>query len=252
MSKQSNNTVNKNKKENKKVVEVVEVDEVEDDESEEELEVEVEVEDEKLDNNGKSKKVEYTSDSTKESFTEMETVINNIEKELKHLKLVYKTALKQYQKESKKTKKRRDNNPDAPKRETGFIKAKFIPDKFKKFYEEKLKNDKEFTVQFSKFDINLEQPQTDITKIIYHYIRTNDLYEKKEDGTSNKRAIKPDNSLTELLGIERGESIGFNNFQTYIKRLYNSNVVDVDNSNDESELEETKVKSTKKVATKTN
>ena len=65
---------------------------------------------------------------------------------------------------------------------------------------------------------------------------------KNEDGTSNKRAINPDKPLTDLLIIAKGESIGFNNFQTYIKRLYNSNVPDVVISSDEEIEEEHTIK----------
>ena len=151
---------------------------------------------------------------------------------IKYLKLVNKTANKQYIKRSKLTKKRKDNNPDVPKKATGFRKAKSIPDKFKYFYENNLKRDENFKEIFPDFNIEENQPQTDITKIIYYYIRTNDLYDKNEDGTSNKRAIKPDSKLTSLLLIGKDESIGFNNFQTYIKRLYNSNDTSQE-SNDE-------------------
>jgi len=195
----------------------------------------------------KSKKLEYNSESFLESFEEIEQVFNLIETKLKYVKLVFKTAKKQYQKESKRTKKRKENNPDAPKKKTGFIKAKFVPDKFKSFYENHLKNDNSFVEKFPEFNINEDQPQTDITKIIYHYIRTNDLYDRNKDGTANKRAIKPDDQLTNLLLIDEGESIGFNNFQTYIKRLYNSNIVDsgVSGTDNEEEVVEVKSKSKK-------
>jgi chromatin remodeling complex protein RSC6 len=243
-------TNNKNlKKENNKVENNIE-DEIEDDDIEDEIEEEIEEIEENEDNDNdndkkKSKKVEYISDSYEDSILEADRVINEIEKLTKYLKCVNKTAKKQFQKRSKQSKKRRDNNSDVPKKATGFIKAKFVPDKFKDFYENHLKNDSTFSERFTDFNIEDNQPQTDITKMIYHYIRTNDLYNKNEDGTPNKRAIKPDQPLTDLLSIERGESIGFNNFQTYIKRLYNSNVVEETVSSDEVEVEEIKVKSSK-------
>ena len=242
-------TVSK-KEVNKIEKEVEEDDEVE---IEEELEEIEEFEDDNDENDKKkSKKLEYVSESYEESIEEAEGVVNEIEKLTKYLKLVNKTAKKQYLKRSKSIKKRKDNNPDTPKKATGFIKAKFVPDKFKNFYENHLKNDATFIEKFPEFNIEVDQPQTDITKIIYHYIRTNDLYDKNEDGTSNKRAIKPDKPLTELLIIAKGESIGFNNFQTYIKRLYNSNIVEETEAEAEEDDEietEVKVKSSKKSAT---
>jgi hypothetical protein len=232
-----------NVKKNNKVEEIEE--EIEEIEETEEIEVEEEENEEveEVENKKKSKKIEYVSESIEESMEETDRIIDGMERLVKELKAVQKVAKKQYQKKSKSIKKRKENNPDMPKKAAGFIKAKFIPDKFKRFYEKHLKDDKTFTDKFPEFNIEVDQKQTDITKIIYNYIRTNDLYEKNEDGTSNKRAIKPDKSLIELFIIGEGETIGFNNFQTYIKRLYNSN----EETDEQSDNEEThKVKSSKK------
>jgi hypothetical protein len=61
--------------------------------------------------------------------------------------------------------------------------------------------------------------------MIYYYIRSNQLYGNKEDGSLDKRTIIPDDAINKLLSIQKGETIGFNNFQSYVTRLYGSATV---------------------------
>lgn len=202
--------------------------EIEDEESEveveEEVEEEVEVEEEidEDDNKKNSKKVEFTSESIEETLEGIDKVISDLKKSIKDLEVKKKVLKKQFAKKAKWSKKRK-NDPNAPKKAAGFTKIKFVPEKFKNFYENHLKDDSTFSSKFPNFKVDVDQRRPDITKIIYDYIKTNDLYDKKEDGTSNRRIIKPNLALKELLLISDGEDINFNNFQTYIKRLYNSN-----------------------------
>jgi hypothetical protein len=215
-------------------VDVEEVEEVEEDVEDIEDANEADGDDIEIKSKSKSKKkIEYKSESAQESldyYNELTKEINEIDNNRNHKQklreVVFKTFVKQSQKESKRSKKRKENNPDAPKRKTGFIKAKFVPDKFKSFYESNLRNNEHFSTLFPDFNIEEDQSQTTITKIIYKYIQMNELYEKNEDGSLRKNAILPDKTLSNLLLIEDGETIGFKNFQRYMKRLYNSNVVE--------------------------
>lgn len=169
----------------------------------------------------KNSKIEYNCDSPEDALNEYLRVDSEIEQLMKYRKAVFKVYQKLNSKQLKQSKKRRNNRSDTPKEATGFIKAKTVPEKFKLFFGKHLKTDE----VFNKYDMSVDQPRTDITKMIYQYIRTNKLYEKNEDGTFNKRVIKPDDCLKDLLSIEDGQEIGFNNFQSYVSRLYNTGVV---------------------------
>ena len=84
--------------------------------------------------------------------------------------------------------------------------------------------------------------------MIYHYIKLNQLYCKKEDGSLDKRIINPDNNLKDLLSIKDGETLCFNNFQSFISRLYLKNIKLEDNIKSKKVNNE---KSEDKVKTKT-
>lgn len=210
----------------------------------------------------KSKKVEYVCENAEQALTELDRIETEIEQLQKQRKAVFKTYKKLILKQLKKSKRSKNKNSDTQKEATGFIKAKFVPEKFKSFYEHHLKNDESFNKIFSNFDINVDQARTDITKMIYHYIRTNNLYQESEDkeGEFNKRIIKPNKYLTDLLSIKPDEAIGFNNFQTYVSRLYTGNELEVTDqladlvskskksskqSDDEEEVEDVKPRSKK-------
>ncbi len=150
----------------------------------------------------------------------MSKVDTEIEQKSRYRKAVFKTYQKLVTKQLKQTKKRRSRSSVAPKEATGFIKAKPVPEKFKEFYKQHLKDLDKFSEQFPNFDASVNQPRTEITKMIYRYIKINGLYKKKEDGTFDHKNIEPDKVLCKLFNITEGEDIGFNNFQTYISRLY--------------------------------
>jgi hypothetical protein len=220
-------------------VEEVEVDaedaEAEVDEAEEadEADGEAEVADGK-----KKKKVEFTCESSEEALAELVRVDSEIEAQIKYRKAVFKTYQKLVSKQLKASKKRSKNSSTTPREANGFIKAKAVPSRFRAFYEAHLKEDAAFTAAFPEFNIAVDQPRTDITKIIYHYIKTNELYGKHEDGSLDKRTIVPDEVLTELLNVAEDETIGFNNFQTYISRLYAEAVAEEEVAEEEVAEEE--------------
>jgi len=199
---------------------------------------------------------------------------------MKYREAVLKSTEKFAHKQLKQTKKRRSTENSAPREANGFVKAKVIPQKFKEFYEAHLKNCNGFSEAFSTFDINVDAPRTDITKMIYHYIRTNNLYNKKADGTYDKRSIAPNAVLKTLFDIKKGDLIfdhvvteedikeekrddpkererigqktgmNFSNFQTYMNRLYESDEEEVEVVAEEAEAveEAPKVSKGKKTA----
>ena len=223
-------------------------DEESDEDSNEEIdeEVEVEVEDqinEEIDNtinsDVKIKKI-YNRDSYKELLGKSLKIINDKKQELKQFEEKKKQEIIDRKQEIKnleiihrdhknyikviKSKNNKNINTDGTVKLNQFTKPQSITNRFKDFYEH-LNKDETFLKKFPEFDINSDQAKTNITKIIYHYIQTNVLYEMKPDGTPNKCVIIPDDALTKLFMIENGETIGFSSFKKYEKRLYDSDKV---------------------------
>lgn len=64
--------------------------------------------------------------------------------------------------------------------------------------------------------------KTDITKIIYSYINAQNMYELDDRGRCIKNLILPNEIVREFLMMETGEILRFNNFQTYIVRMLQS------------------------------
>ena len=232
--------------------ELEEVEEVEGEELEGE-EVDEEVEEAEESTDKKKKKYEYACETVDEGFLELKNIDSQVEELMKYRKVVFKFTEKLAHKQLKQKGKRRSaDSSDKPREANGFIKPKTIPQKFKDFYESKLKTCAGFAETFSDFDINVDVPRTTITKMIYHYIKTNELYHKKADGTLNKRSIKPDSALKTLFDIKSNDPVydhvitledikedkredskevekvgqkagmSFSNFQTYMNRLYES------------------------------
>jgi hypothetical protein len=221
----------------------VEIEEAEEAEEAEEVEVEVdadiaETEADTISDKKKPKKIDFNCEKIEEALNELMRIDNEIEQACKTRKNEFKALQRLVLKLAKLSKKRKHNTSDITKEATGFIKAKAVPLKFKNFYEYHFKDDIEFKKLYNLFNINENQPRTDITKIIYHYIRSNELYGKKDDGTTDKRSIIPDKYLIDLLSIKDNEKIGFNNFQSYVSRLYESEKIkydtDIEDNNEEN------------------
>jgi hypothetical protein len=222
-----------------------ELDEVEP-EAEELEDAEVEEEDvEATTDKKKSKKVEYVSDSIEETLKELLGVDLLIDQQVKYRKAVFKTYQKLVTKQLKQSKKRRTHTSDTPKEATGFVKAIPIPTRFVAFYHNYLEKDEKFKETFAAFDPSGETPRTMITRMIYHYIRENGLYGEKQDESGNivvdKRTIMPDDAIRNLLSIDKSESIGFNNFQSYVTRLYVSTITDAEGSEASEDEQESAV-----------
>jgi chromatin remodeling complex protein RSC6 len=232
--------------------ELEEVEEVGEELEGEENDEEVEEAEESTDK--KKKKYEYACETVDEGFLELKNIDSQVEELMKYRKVVFKFTEKLAHKQLKQKGKRRSaDSSDKPREANGFIKPKTIPQKFKDFYESKLKTCAGFAETFSDFDINVDVPRTTITKMIYHYIKTNELYHTKAGSKElNKRSIKPDAALKTLFDIKANDSVydhvitledineekredakelekigqkagmSFSNFQTYMNRLYES------------------------------
>jgi len=229
----------------------VEQDQEQEQEELEELDDAEDVEEDTSGDKKKSKKYEYICESVEDGFAELKRIDGEIKTLMKYRDAVLKATEKSTFKQLKQNKKRRSNENSVPREANGFVKPKTIPQKFKDFYESNLKDCAGFSELFANFDINVDVPRTNVTKMIYHYIRTNSLYNKKEDGTLDKRSIKPNSVIKNLFDLEDGENVTFNNFQTYMNRLYEIDeeveVIEDDIEDQDQEQELSKVSKGKKV-----
>jgi hypothetical protein len=197
----------------------------------------VEVHDEKK----KSKKQEEIFISPEDAYERMIEIRSEIQKLERSYAGIFKQYNKLITKKLKQTNKRK-NVSDTPKEPTGFIKAKPVPSIFKEFFNKNLKSD------FPDFNIDENQPRTSITKMIYHYIRKYDLYTTKDDKV-NKREIQLNDVLKKLFSTE-DDIITFNNFQTYMCNIYNSEEELNDDLAIEEEDEEPETKVVQKLKSK--
>ena len=60
-----------------------------------------------------------------------------------------------------------------------------------------------------------ELPRTMLTKMVYDYVKENGLQDP-----ADKRRIFPDKIVKKLFHLNDSDELHFNNFQTYMKRLY--------------------------------
>ena len=68
--------------------------------------------------------------------------------------------------------------------------------------------------------------------MVYDYVKENKLQDPED-----KRRIFPDDSLKELFHLNDGDELHFNNFQTYMKRLYDRSFPE-ESAAEESEVSE--------------
>lgn len=213
-----------------------------DEELDEELLDDEQVEDEQSedeqseDKSKKKKPVEITFETIEAAKSEKIKAYKEFKEKQKYYETVEKIVTKMTDKEIKLKSKRRNNSSDTPKAPSGFVKPRPVPEAFKKFYETKIKKNETIMKDFPDIDITNDLPRTTITKLINAYMSFNNLYEKNNDATKkdkiyNKKVYKPDSTIKELLQIKDKEEVIFNNFQTYISRLYN--VVDAEDVEDE-------------------
>jgi len=73
----------------------------------------------------------------------------------------------------------------------------------------------EFCEQPWGCSVEQELPRTMLTKMVYDYVKENNLQDPKD-----KRRIFPDDTIKKLFHLGDTDELHFNNFQTYMKRLY--------------------------------
>jgi len=103
-------------------------------------------------------------------------------------------------KDARKNKRKKNSNKD--KEPSGFNKPSRVPE--------------EFHIQPWGCDPNELLPRTVLTKMVYDYIKNNNL--KNE---ADRRIINTNETIRRLFHLLKDEVLQFKNFQTYMARLYN-------------------------------
>ena len=105
---------------------------------------------------------------------------------------------------SMKKKKKSDPNNKANKEPSGFNKPAIVP------------------IEFCEQPWGCKEgeliPRTQLTKMVYDYIKDNGLQDEND-----KRIIHPDKNVMNLFHIEKGQNLEFKTFQTYMAKLYKKN-----------------------------
>ena len=132
-------------------------------------------------------------DPTVESITNLISKFELFEKESKLAKVELRKVLKSYQKKtSKKTRKHDPNRPP-----TGFAKPSLISEALCKFL-----NKPSGTLM----------ARTEVTQEVNKYIKAHNL-----QNPANKKEIKADSTLTNLLNLKKGDDLNYFSLQKYLK-----------------------------------
>lgn len=161
---------------------------------------------------------------------ELHSKRNIIDKTVKNLLKELEKTIKSEQKEY--SKKKKSSLTTSEKRDpSGFNAKQPVPE--------------EFCCQPWGCKSDEEIARTKLTKMVYDYVRDNNLQNPKD-----RRIIFPDDAIKKLFHLNDNDELHFNNFQTYMKRLYNRNFNDKElssDSNEESSKEEEEVQPVKEV-----
>merc|ERR1711998_552464 len=132
--------------------------------------------------------------TSKEIFAEKEKLQTEITLASRRMKALDKELEKTVKFEIKEASKRKKTKSSTDKRgPSGFNAKQSVPI--------------EFTKQPWGADPDAELPRTTLTKMVYDYVKEHKLQD-------------PDDNLKELFHLNEGDELHFNNFQTYMKRLY--------------------------------
>lgn len=134
---------------------------------------------------------------------ELDNTIKLLVDSLRTVKTLKKDLDKVHLRELKnvRKKKKNDNANKTNKEPSGFNKPAPVPE--------------EFTEQPWGCEVGQMIPRTQLTKMVYDYIKDNDLQDPKD-----KRIIHPDKNVKSLFHLEAGQDLEFKTFQTYMAKLY--------------------------------
>lgn len=134
---------------------------------------------------------------------EIDNVIKLTLENLKVIKNVKKELDKTHTREVKfsRKKKKSDNNNKSNKEPSGFNKPAKVPP--------------EFCQQPWGCEVDQLIPRTQLTKMVYDYIKSNNLQDLKD-----RRIIHPDKNVKDLFHLDKGQTLEFKTFQTYMATLY--------------------------------
>ena len=178
-----------------------------------------------------SSSMDKTCATVKELVGDFESKLSSIISDLRELKGCLKELDKGHKTEIKDaSKNRRNKNKSGEKRDpSGFNAKQPVP--------------QEFCEQPWGCEEGQELPRTMLTKMVYDYVKEKGLQDPED-----KRKIHPDAEIKKLFHLKEGDELHFNNFQTYMKKLYDRDFIaeEISASSSESEVETTVTKKKKK------
>jgi hypothetical protein len=134
---------------------------------------------------------------------EIDTLLKTLLDSQRSLKNIKKDLDKSHLRELKnvRKKKKSDNGVKSNKEPSGFNKPALVPD--------------EFCKQPWGCEPGQLIPRTQLTKMVYDYIKDNGLQDP-----ADKRIIHPDKNVKTLFHLESGQDLEFKTFQTFMAKLY--------------------------------
>ena len=146
---------------------------------------------------------------------ELDNTVKTLLDSLRTVKQLKKDLDKVHQRELKNMRKKKKNvsGSKSNKEPSGFNKPAPVP--------------KEFTAQPWGCENGQMVPRTQLTKMVYDYIKDNDLQDP-----ADRRIIHPDKNVRTLFHLDSGQDLEFKTFQTYMAKLYKKKTDD-----DEVEVE---------------
>jgi hypothetical protein len=99
-----------------------------------------------------------------------------------------------------------------------------VPNKFKIFFEQCIKNDSMFNKIYQDFDLTINKTPFELAMTIMHYITSRMLFNQKLNGDFDIGTIVPDKHIRDLLLSNDVEIITFDNLMIYVMKLYKDNI----------------------------
>tara|TARA_Y100000741_G_C18194667_1_gene535018 strand:- start:375 stop:1034 length:660 start_codon:yes stop_codon:yes gene_type:complete len=140
-----------------------------------------------------SETIETKKDTISDTLSNLINKFDSLEKDSKQAKNDLRKVLKLYQKKSFKNKRKYDPN----RQPSGFAKPSLIS---------------EALCHFLNKPVGTKMARTDVTKEVNNYIKEHNL-----QNPENKKKIKPDQTLQDLLKITEDDSLTYFSMQKYLK-----------------------------------